>query len=253
MAEGAIESDVPVVQAAPSGPAPFPIAVAALAGATALALGTLLYLTFFVAPTEVQMGVSQKIFYIHVPSAYGMYFGYTIAAVAGLIYLAKRSDKADAWTVAGAEIGTLFVLIVLITGPLWGRKAWGTFWVWDPRLTSTLLTGLIYVSFLALRSFGQVGETEKRFAAALAVVGFPLLFVIKYSVKRWSGQHPVVISGGGGGIHEDMVPALISGFVFVTLLALLLIVVRVRIERARQEVERATIDAATRGLLERDS
>ncbi|MBO6934151.1 MAG: cytochrome c biogenesis protein CcsA [Deltaproteobacteria bacterium] len=253
MAEGAIESDAPVVQSAPRGQAPFPIVLAALAGLTAVAFGVFLYEVFFVAPTEVQMGVSQKIFYIHVPSAYGMYFGYTVAAIAGLIYLAKRSDKADAWTVAGAEIGTLFVLIVLITGPLWGRKAWGTYWVWDPRLTSTLLTGLIYVSFLALRSFGQVGETEKRFAAALAVVGFPLLFVIKYSVKRWSGQHPVVISGSGGGIHEDMVPALISGFVLITLVTLMLIIVRVRIEIARQGVERATIDAATQGLLERDS
>jgi len=253
MAEGAIESEAPVVQAAPAGPTPVSLVIHLLAAATAIAIAVFLYLVFFQAPTEVQMGISQKIFYIHVPSAYGMYVGYTIAAVSGLLYLWKRSDTADAWSVAGAEIGTLFVLIVLITGPLWGRKAWGTFWVWDPRLTSTLLTGLIYVSFLALRGFGQVGETEKRFAAALAVVGFPLLFVIKYSVKRWSGQHPVVVSGGGGGIHDDMKPAFAMGFVVITLLALLLIAIRVGIERSRQEVERATIDAATKGLLERYS
>lgn len=253
MAEGAIETEAPTVTVAPAGPTPVPLVVHVLTLATALAIGVFLYLVFFQAPTEVQMGVSQKIFYLHVPSAYGMYVGYTIAAVAGLLYLWKRSDRADAWSVAGAEIGTLFVLIVLITGPLWGRKAWGTFWVWDPRLTSTLLTGLIYVSFLALRGFGQVGETEKRFAAALAVIGFPLLFVIKYSVQRWSGQHPVVVSQGGGGIHEGMVPAFVMGFVVITLLALLLITIRVVIERARQGVERATIDAATQGLLERDS
>jgi len=253
MAEGAIESDAPVVQHAASSPPPVAPVIHVLAAATAIAIGVFLYLVFFQAPTEVQMGISQKIFYIHVPSAYGMYFGYTISAVAGMIYLAKRSDRADAWSLAGAEIGTLFVLIVLITGPLWGRKAWGTFWVWDPRLTSTLLTGLIYVSFLALRGFGQVGEVEKRFAAALAVIGFPLLFVIKYSVKRWSGQHPVVVSGGGGGIHDDMKPAFFTGFVVISLLALLLIVIRVAIERSRQEVERATIDAATRGLLGGDS
>ncbi|MAQ19172.1 MAG: heme transporter [Sandaracinus sp.] len=226
-----------------------PIWLMGLVAATIVAFLAFIYLVVFTAPTEVQMGVSQKIFYLHVPSAYGMYVGYTIAAVSGLIYLWKRSDRADAWSIAGAEIGTLFVVIVLITGPLWGRKAWGTFWVWDPRLTSTLLTGLIYVSFLALRSFGQVGETEKRFAAALAVVGFPLLFVIKYSVQRWSGQHPVVVSRGGGGIHPDMVPAFVMGFVVITLLAILLITVRVGLERARQELERVHIDAATSGLL----
>ena len=253
MAAGAIETDPPARStAAPSGGAA-PVWVHALTALTAAAFGVFLYLVFFQAPVEEQMGLSQKIFYLHVPSAYGMYVGYTIAAVSGLIYLWKRSDRADAWSLAGAEIGTLFVAIVLVTGPLWGRKAWGTYWVWDPRLTSTLLTGLIYVSFLALRGFGQVGETEKRFAAALAVVGFPLLFVIKYSVQRWSGQHPVVVGGGGGGIHEDMVPAFVMGFVTISLLAALLIYVRVGIERARQELERAEIDAATSGLLGDDS
>ena len=246
MADGATESGAS--SAAPKSAAT-PIWLHGLVALTALAVLAFVYLVVFVAPTEVQMGVSQKIFYLHVPSAYGMYVGYTIAAVAGLIYLWKRSDVADAWSLAGAEIGTLFVLIVLITGPLWGRKAWGTYWVWDPRLTSTLLTGLIYVSFLALRGFGQVGETEKRFAAALAVVGFPLLFVIKYSVQRWSGQHPVVVSSGGGGIHPDMVPAFSMGFVVITLLSVLLILVRVGIERARQDLERVQIDAAMAGVL----
>ncbi|MBX3249132.1 MAG: cytochrome c biogenesis protein CcsA [Myxococcales bacterium] len=206
------------------------------------------YLAFEVAPVEEQMGLSQKIFFIHVPSAYGMYVGWTAAALGGLMYLWKRSDRWDALSLAGAEIGTLFALIVLLTGPLWGRKAWGVYWAWDPRITSTLLTAMIYSSFLALRGFGAAGEAEKRFAAALAIVGFPLLFLIKFSVQRWSGQHPVVLASGGGGIHEDMVPALVCGFCAVTILFVWLMWARIRVERQRQELASLELEAARRGL-----
>jgi len=200
------------------------------------------------APVEEQMGLSQKIFYIHVPSAYGMYVGFTVSAVGGLLFLWKRTDRWDAVALAGAELGMLFCFIVLVTGPLWGRKAWGTYWVWDPRLTSTLLTGLIYLSYIGLRSFGTPGEVEKRFAAALALVGFPLLFVIKYSVKRWSGQHPVVITGSGGGIAEGMVPPLVVSFCAITVMCIWFLWARIRVERQRMDIERLEIELAERGL-----
>ncbi|HJK90999.1 MAG TPA: cytochrome c biogenesis protein CcsA [Polyangiaceae bacterium LLY-WYZ-15_(1-7)] len=219
-----------------------------LAALTVVLFGVTLYLIFMEAPVEEQMGIVQKIFYFHVPSAYCMYVGYTAAAVGGLLYLWKRSPRWDAISLAGAEIGVLFTAIVLVTGPLWGRKAWGVYWVWDPRLTSTLLTGMIYASFLALRGFGSTGEAEKRFAAALAIVGFPLLFLIKYSVKRWSGQHPVVISGGGGGIAEGMVPALIASFLAFTALVAWMLLARYRVERQRQELWSLELEAARRGL-----
>ncbi len=192
------------------------------------------------------MGIVQKIFYFHVPSAYGMYVGFSLSAVGGMLYLWKRTDKWDALAVAGAEIGVLFCLMVLVTGPLWGRKAWGTYWVWDPRLTSTLLTGMIYMSFISLRSFGDAREAEKRFAAALAVIGFPLLFLIKYSVQRWSGQHPVVITGRGRGIDADMVPALLCGFASYTALAIWLAWTRIRVERQNQRIWALELEVAMR-------
>ncbi|MCB9604019.1 MAG: cytochrome c biogenesis protein CcsA [Sandaracinus sp.] len=219
-----------------------------LAAVTALLFLAAFYLVFEVAPVEEQMGIVQKIFYLHVPSAYGMYVGWTLSAVGGLLFLWKRSDRWDAVSVAGAEVGTVFATIVLITGPLWGRKAWGVYWAWDPRITSTLLTAMIYGSFLALRSFGAAGQAEKRFAAALAIVGFPLLFLIKYSVQRWSGQHPIVLTGAGGGIHEDMVPALICFFLAITGLVVWLLWTRIRIERHRQEIVAIELEAARRGL-----
>ncbi len=219
-----------------------------LGGLTMVSFAALIYLAFFVAPMEEQMGIAQKIFYIHVPSAYAMYVGFTFAAVGGLLYLWKREDRFDALAAAGAEVGTLFCFIVLVTGPLWGRKAWGVYWVWDPRLTSTLLTGMIYLAYLALRSVGNPGETEKRFAAALALVGFPLLFLIKYSVARWSGQHPVVITGSGGGIAPDMVPALATGFIAFSFLAAWMLFARFRVERQRQRLDYLKFLAAERGL-----
>jgi heme exporter protein C len=234
---------------APSTPAPHVSPLwHALAAITVALFLVSFYLVFEVAPVEEQMGLVQKIFYVHVPSAYGMYVGWTLSAVGGLLFLWKRSDRWDALSVAGAEVGTLFAAIVLLTGPLWGRKAWGVYWAWDPRITSTLLTAMIYGSFLALRSFGAAGQAEKRFAAALAIVGFPLLFLIKYSVQRWSGQHPVVLTGQGGGIHPDMVPALVCFFLAVTCLAIWLLWTRIRIERHRQEIVAIELEAARRGL-----
>lgn len=213
-------------------------------------LGAALYQIFFVAPVEEQMGIVQKIFYLHVPCAYGMYVGFTVASVGGLLYLWKREARWDALAMSGAEVGVLFTAIVLVTGPLWGRKAWGAYWVWDPRLTSTLLTGLIYTSYIGLRSFGQPGEVEKRFAAALALVGFPLLFLIKYSVQRWSGQHPIVISNGGGGLHEDMVPALVMMFLAITAIAVWLLWARFRVARQTIRIEELEQDLVEQGRLE---
>lgn len=214
-----------------------------------LTLATL-YAIFVVAPVERQMGVVQKIFYFHVPSAYGMYIGFGVCAIASAVYLAKRDDRWDALAVAAAEVGSLFCIIVLVTGPLWGRKAWGTFWTWDPRLTTTLLAGMIYFAYVVLRSFGSVGEVEKRFAAGLAIFGLLDLPVIHYSVKRWRGTHPTVITGKGGGLHPDMYPALILSFVLFTVLAVVLIWQRTRAERLQQRVLALETEAAEGGLLE---
>jgi heme exporter protein C len=209
-----------------------------------------LYLIFKVAPVESQLGIVQKIFYFHVPSAYAMYIGYGVSALASAMYLAKRDERWDAWAVAGAEVGSVFCLIMLLTGPLWARKSWGTYWTWDPRLTTTLLAGMVYLAYIVLRSFGSTGEVEKRFAAGLSIFGILDMPVIHYSVQRWRGTHPTVITGKGGGLHPDMYPALFTGFGLFTLIVVLLIWQRARLERLRQRVLAIEIDAADRGLLE---
>jgi len=184
------------------------------------------------------MGIVQKIFYFHVPSAYAMYIGFGVSAVGSLGYLIKRDPKWDALGVAGAEVGALFCLIVLVTGPLWARKAWGVWWTWDPRLTTTLLAGMIFAAYLALRSMGNAGEVEKRFAAGLAIFGLVDLPLIHYSVQRWRGVHPTVITGKGGGLESEMYWALGLSFLAFTGLAVLLIWARAAIERQRDETAR---------------
>jgi heme exporter protein C len=224
--------------------------LALLTLSSALLMLVELYLIFVHAPVEKQMGIVQKIFYFHAPSAYAMYLCFGVSAIASAVYLAKREDRWDAWAVAGAEVGSAFCVIMLLTGPLWGRKAWGTYWTWDPRLTTTLLAGMIYFAYIVLRSFGSTGEVEKRFAAGLSIFGVLDLPVIHYSVQRWRGTHPTVITGKGGGLHPDMYPALFVGFGLFTLLAVLLMWQRARIERLRQRLLTIEIDAAERGLLE---
>lgn len=220
------------------------------AGLTMVMLLASIYTIFFVAPVEQQMGVVQKIFYFHVPSAYAMYVGFVLAAVCSAVYLIKRQDAWDAWAAAGAEVGFIFCVIVLTTGPLWARKAWGVWWTWDPRLTTTLLAGMVFAAYLALRSFGGAGEAERRFAAGLAVVGVLDLPIIHYSVQKWRGQHPTVITNKGGGLAPDMATALTVSFIAFTFLVVLLVWTRARLERSRQRVAEMEIEAARRGLLE---
>ena len=206
--------------------------------ATLVLFAVTLYMIFVVAPVEKQMGIVQKIFYFHVPSAYAMYIGFTVAAVGSAVYLLKRDPRWDALGVAGAEVGMLFCLIVLLTGPLWARKAWGVWWTWDPRLTTTLLAGMIFAAYLALRSMGNAGEVEKRFASGLALFGVVDLPLIHYSVQRWRGVHPTVITGKGGGLESEMYWALSLSFLAFTGLAALLIWARASAERQREETAR---------------
>ncbi|MGF1464741.1 MAG: cytochrome c biogenesis protein CcsA [Sandaracinaceae bacterium] len=227
-----------------------PPALVGLAALTALLVGVSLWLIFVVAPVEARMGIVQKIFYFHVPSAYAMYLGFGLCGIGSSVYLLRRRGRWDALAVAGAEVGLLFALIVLTTGPMWARKAWGVWWTWDPRLTTTLLAAMIFTAYAVLRSSGAAGEAEKRFASALAIVGMFMLPVIHFSVQQWRGTHPQVISRGGGGLHPDMVPALIVGFVTFTCLTALLVWTRMRAERTAEELSALEREAAEQGLLD---
>jgi heme exporter protein C len=140
------------------------------------------------APYEATMGLVQKIFYFHVPSAMAMFVSAIICGVASALFLFKGRVRADRYAEAAAELATLFGLIVLVTGPLWARKAWGVWWQWDVRLTSSLVLWMVFLAYLLLRRYG--GPGSEKLAAGLALFGMANVPFVYLSVNWWRTIHP---------------------------------------------------------------
>lgn len=187
------------------------------------------------APYESTMGLIQRIFYYHVPSAFVMFGSAFVCGISSAIFLANRSSRADAVALSAAELVVVFGLIVLVTGPLWARKAWGVWWQWDARLTSSLVLWLIFVSYLLLRRFAGAGS--EMLAAAVGVFGMANVPFVYWSVNVWRTIHPntnVVWS-----LDPDMrLPFAWCVAAFVCLYVALLLT-RLRLERARCGLEAA--------------
>ena len=141
------------------------------------------------APYESTMGLVQKIFYWHFPSAILFLLAATICGIQSARFLFFKKQSADAWALSAAELGLLFGALTLVTGPLWARKAWGVWWVWDPRLTSSLLLFLIFAAYLILRKYG--GPGSEKLAAGMALFGMGNVPFIYVSVNVWRTLHPM--------------------------------------------------------------
>jgi heme exporter protein C len=140
------------------------------------------------APLEQTMGLVQKIFYYHVPSAMLLFASAFVCGIASAVYLFRRSAAADRVALAAGELVVLFGLIVLVTGPIWARKAWGVWWEWDARLTSSLLLWMIFVAYLMVRRFG--GPGSEKLSAAMALFGMANVPFVYVSVNYWRTLHP---------------------------------------------------------------
>lgn len=207
----------------------------ALALLTAITLLIALWMALFYAPREMMMGDAQRIFYFHVPSAWIGFLAFFVVFVASLLFLRTRQRRWDALALASAEIGVIFTTLVLLTGPLWAKVAWGAFWVWDARLTTTLILWLIYVAYLMLRSTTE-NERRARFAAVLGIIGFIDVPLIYLSVSWWRTMHPGYVVSEPGGLAPQMTQTLIVALVSFTLLFALLLVARLRLEQARDRL-----------------
>ena len=208
---------------------------------------------FFVAreATAAMGGDLQRIFYVHVPSAWLAYLAFAIVFVSSIAYLRTENRRWDLLAHSAAEIGVVFTSLVLITGPIWARPVWGTWWQWDARLTSTLVLWLVYAGYLLLRGLSTEPSRSGRLAAIVGIVGFINVPIVHYSVSWWRTLHPSgpaiadpVNSSGLGG--TELATFFVSLVAFTLLFAWLL-AQRVRLGRLGDEVEDLEIAAENSG------
>src|SRR5579863_1830856 len=202
------------------------------------------YQAIYVAPDEATMHEVQRIFYYHVPNAIVCFAFFAVSLLGSIGYLAfRRSNPAralagDAWALAGAEVGVVYCSVVLITGPLWGRRAWGIWWTWDARLTTTLVLWLIYVSYLLLRRFAA-GPQMQTLAAVLGIFGALDVPIVYMSNRWWRTQHPAPVFGGDtdSGIKD---PTMLAAFGWNVLAwfawGVLILLLRYQVERKEQKI-----------------
>ena len=209
-----------------------------------LAWGT--YQALYVAPPEATMGDAQRIFYYHVPAATAASLLFWVNFVASIWYLWKRSPVADAIAVAGAEVGVVFFSVVLISGPIWARYAWGTFWVWDARLTTSLILWLLYVSYLVLRKSSELGSTSV-LAASLAVFAAMDMPIVYMSNRWFRTNHPQPMIGTPN-LNHDMQTVLLWNMLAFCMFAILIAWFRFELERTSQTINQLHIRKAAQGV-----
>jgi len=210
-----------------------------LLGAT-LAVGlAAIYMAFVYAPKEATMGDVQRIFYFHVGAAWTAFLAFFVVFVGGVAYLRTRNRRWDALALSSAEIGVVFTTIALAMGSIWAKPVWGAWWTWDPRLTTTTVLWLIYVSYLILRGTIDEPERRARFAAVVGIVGFVDVPIVFLSIRLWRTIHPVLVKSKGFDMAPEMVLALLAALLACTLLYGYLLLVRTSLERRRLEVEAA--------------
>jgi heme exporter protein C len=195
-----------------------------------------LYTIFIYAPVEKTMGLVQKIFYIHVPSAFLAYLAFFITFIASIFYLYRKDSRWDTVAYCAVETGVIFCTIVLVTGPIWAKPIWNVWWTWDLRLTTTLILWFTYVAYLMLRR--AVKENQRaNLSAVFGIIGFINVPITFFSIRLWRTIHPVVITSRGLNMSGPMKFALIITFIAFCFLFFSLLLSRIRFERLKTHIE----------------
>ena len=187
------------------------------------------WMGLFYAPTETVMGHIQRIFYFHMGTVWGATVAFTVVFIASIAYLRTEAAKWDVLAYCSAEIGVLLLTLTIITGSIWAKPVWGTWWTWDPQLTTTFILWVLYAVYLLLRSGAGGRGKRARYSAIFAVVAFVDLPVVYVSARIKRGISPVVFGPEGGGIDPAMMHTLLVTLVGFTLLFVLLLGERRRI------------------------
>ncbi len=211
------------------------VTIISVLGATAM--------VFLYAPVERVMGAVQKVFYFHVATGWVGMLSFLFAAVAGVLYLVKKNKQWDYIGIAAVEIGIIFIFITIVTGSIWARPIWNTWWTWDPRLTTATIMELIYIAYLMLRQGIEDPERRARFGAVYAIVGFLSVPLTFFSIRIFRTIHPVVIAGsdptavGSFDMTSSMFNTLMVSIAVFSILFVDLVWHRIRLGKLANQVE----------------
>ena len=213
---------------------------------TALAVLVALYLALIRAPapanvdTEAQR-YAQRIIYFHIPHAWVGFLAFLVTLVGSVLYLWRGERRWDILASSSVEVGVAFMTAVIITGSIWAKPAWNTWWTWDPRLTTSTITWLIYLSYLMLRSALDDPARRARFAAVYGVVGFISVPITFFAIRWWRTIHPVLFGTSNMGLSPNMRFPFFFSLATFTLLYFVILIQRVRVELLADEVARLKV------------
>jgi len=196
-----------------------------------------LYLDFLGSPDDAVLGPSQRIFYFHMGTATVAGIAFTMTALSSVGFLLTKNLTYDLFAAASAEIGTIYTSMLLLSGILWGRAAWGVWWTWDPRLTATVILWVLFLAYLLVREWSESRERRARTAAVLALVAYIDVPIDYMTIRWWKSIHPVVITTHGIHMAPAMIVAMFSSMVALGLLFWAWMVLRLRLLRAEMGIE----------------
>ncbi len=213
-------------------------------GATILLMTMATLAVFVYAPREAKMGDVQRIFYFHVSAAWSGFLAFGVALGGSIAYLRTRAARWDQLSHAAVEVGLVLLTMAILTGSLWARPVWNTWWTWDPRLTTTTISWVVYLAYLVLRNAVENPETRARFAAVYAIVAFVTVPITYLSARLLRTIHPIVLgpsvsseAQGQFGLTPRMVHTMVLSLVAWTLLFSVLLWMRYRVQRAQETLE----------------
>ena len=202
---------------------------------SAALMAVTLYMVFMWVPPEQNLGVSQRIFYFHVPLGWIGMLSIVVVAVASLMHLITGKEKWDSLAYATAELGVIFATLILMTGAIWARPVWGVWWTWDAKLTTTLVLWFIYVGYLMIRAYGPSGTQGKRYASVIALIGAIDSPIIYKATDWWRTAHPE--RNVPSDLASEMLLTLLAATVTFTVLYAYLLVARYSLRKSESDLD----------------